>query len=171
VNQVPRSRRRRSLAFTPDKDGGDHQYGLPGFRVTAPARQRQDPGIAHRGLGRSARLSRPRGGGFRRLRRAPTATPTASRSAFTVPFTREQVELDYAEIPMTEQIPDGARLLGEVVRYEERVVVAKRVVAVERVRLVRRFITAEQVVGGQVRREVVDLDRTGTPGPTRTGTP
>jgi hypothetical protein len=75
---------------------------------------------------------------------------------------------------MTEQIPDGARLLGdivEVVRYEERVVVTKQVVAVERVRLVRRVITAEQVVGGQVRREVVDLDRTGTPGPTRTGTP
>ncbi|MDT0353579.1 DUF2382 domain-containing protein [Pseudonocardia charpentierae] len=93
---------------------------------------------------------------------------------FTVPVTREEVELDYAEIPMTEQIPDGAGLLDdfvEVVRYEERVVVTKQVVAVERVRLVRRVITAEQVVSGQVRREVVDLDHTGTPGPTRTGTP
>jgi uncharacterized protein (TIGR02271 family) len=95
---------------------------------------------------------------------------------FTVPVTREEVELDYAEIPMTEQIPDGARLLDdivEVVRYEERVVVTKQVVAVERVRLVRRVITAEQVVSGQVRREVVDLDHTDTttPGPTRTGTP
>ena len=93
---------------------------------------------------------------------------------FTVPVTREEVELDYAEIPMTEQIPDGAGLLDdiiEVVRYEERVVVTKQVVAVERVRLVRRVITAEQVVSGQVRQEVVDLDHTGTPGPTRTGTP
>ena len=92
---------------------------------------------------------------------------------FTVPVTREEVELDYAEIPMTEQIPDGAGLLDdfvEVVRYEERVVVTKQVVAVERVRLVRRVITAEQVVSGQVRREVVDLDHTGAPGPTRTGT-
>ena len=92
----------------------------------------------------------------------------------TVPVTREEVELDYAEIPMTEQIPDGAQLLDdivEIVRYEERVVVTKQVVAVERVRLVRRVITAEQVVSGQVRREVVDLDHTDTPGPTRTGTP
>jgi uncharacterized protein (TIGR02271 family) len=93
----------------------------------------------------------------------------------TVPVTREEVELDYAEIPMTEQIPDGAQLLDdivEIVRYEERVVVTKEVVAVERVRLVRRVITAEQVVSGQVRREVVDLDHTDTttPGPTRTGT-
>ena len=93
---------------------------------------------------------------------------------FTVPVTREEVELDYAEIPMTEQIPDGAGLLDdfvEVVRYEERVVVTKQVVAVERVRLVRRVITAEQVVTGQVRREVVDLDHTATPDPTRTGSP
>jgi uncharacterized protein (TIGR02271 family) len=93
---------------------------------------------------------------------------------FTVPVTREEVELDYAEIPPTDQVPDGAALLDdivEVVRYEERVVVTKQVVAVERVRLVRRVITAEQVVTGQVRREVVDLDHTATPDPTRTGSP
>jgi uncharacterized protein (TIGR02271 family) len=93
---------------------------------------------------------------------------------FTVPVIREEVELDYAEIPPTEQLPDGAGLLDdivEVVRYEERVVVTKQVVAVERVRLVRRVITAEQVVTGQVRREVVDLDHTATPDPTKTGTP
>jgi len=92
---------------------------------------------------------------------------------FTVPVTREEVELDYAEIPLPAQVPDGAGLVEdivEVVRYEERVVVTKQVVAVERVRLVRRVITAEQVVSGQVRREVVDLDHTGTPGPARTGT-
>jgi len=92
---------------------------------------------------------------------------------FIVPVTREEVELDYAEIPLTEQVPDGAGLVDdivEVVRYEERVMVTKQVVAVERVRLVRRVITADQVVTGQVRREVVDLDHTGTPQPTRTGT-
>jgi len=94
---------------------------------------------------------------------------------FTVPVTREEIELDYDEVPAAEQVPDGTEPLSddivEIVRYEERVVVTKQVVAVERVRLVRRVITAEQVVSGQVRREVVDLDRTGTPGPTRTGTP
>jgi uncharacterized protein (TIGR02271 family) len=98
---------------------------------------------------------------------------------FTVPVTREEVELDYAEIPLTEQVHDGAGLVDdivEVVRYEERVVVTKQVVAVERVRLVRRVVTADQVVTGQVRREQVDVDHVETPGTpsqpaARTGTP
>ena len=97
----------------------------------------------------------------------------------TVPVIREEIELDYDEVPAAEQVPDGAGPLSddivEVVRYEERVVVTKQVVAVERIRLVRRVVTADQVVTGQVRREVVDLDRVESPGTptrhtTRTGT-
>ena len=81
---------------------------------------------------------------------------------FTVPVTREEVELDYADVPEHAQVPDGAALTSddlEVVRYEERVVVTKEVVAVERVRLVRRVVTADQLVTGQVRRELVEVDR------------
>ena len=94
---------------------------------------------------------------------------------FTVPVTREEIELDHAEIPPERQVPDGGGPLVsdevEVIRYEERVVVTKQVVAVERVRLVRGIVTAEQVVTGQLRREVVDVDHLPTPHATRTGTP
>lgn len=91
---------------------------------------------------------------------------------FTVPVTREEIELDYDELPTAKQVPDGAGPLSddivEVVRYEERVVVTKQVVAVERLRLVRRVVTADQVVTGQVRREQIDVEHVETPGtPTR----
>lgn len=93
----------------------------------------------------------------------------------TVAVTREEVELDYADIPPAEQVPDGTGPLlddvVEVVRYEERVVVTKQVVAVERIRLVRRVVTTDQVVSGKVRREVVDLEHVTTPAtPNATGT-
>ena len=102
----------------------------------------------------------------------PGSTPrkylVTEEQTFTVPVTREEVELDYAEIPPDRQVPDGTGSLVsdevEVVRYEERVVVTKQVVAVERVRLVRRVVTADQVVTGQVRREVVDIDHFATTG-------
>ena len=80
---------------------------------------------------------------------------------FTVPVTREESAVDYEEIPDYERVPDGTDTLSdgyvEVVRHEERVVVTKQVVAVERVRLVRRVVTAGRTVTGQVRREVVDV--------------
>ena len=94
---------------------------------------------------------------------------------FTVPVTREEIELDYAEIPPDRQVPDGDGPLVsdevEVIRYEERVVVTKQVVAVERVRLVRGVVTADQVVTGQLRREVVDVGHLPAPHAARTGTP
>ena len=80
-----------------------------------------------------------------------------------VPVTREEIELDYEDVPAHAQLPDGAGPLApgdlEVVRYEERVVITKQVVAVERVRLTRRVVTADHTVVGQVRRELVDVDR------------
>jgi len=44
------------------------------------------------------------------------------------------------------------------VRYEERVVITKVLVPVERVRLVKQIVTSEQVVTGQVRAERIDVD-------------
>jgi uncharacterized protein (TIGR02271 family) len=94
------------------------------------------------------------------------------QQTFTVPVTRKEIELDYDEVPAAEQVPDGTGPLSadivEIVRYEERVVVTKQVVAVERVRLVRHVATADQVVTGQVRREQIDVDHVETPDtPTR----
>lgn len=82
---------------------------------------------------------------------------------FTVPVTREEIELDYEDVPASEQTPDRAGSLIsddlEVVRFEERVVVTKQVVAVERLRLVRRVVTVDRSVTGQVRRELIDVDQ------------
>ena len=86
---------------------------------------------------------------------------------FTVPVTREEVALDYADIPAHQQVAEpNAQLAAdtyEVVRYEERVVLTVRRVAVERVRLVRRVLTIDHTVTGQVHHEVVDIDHTGDP--------
>jgi uncharacterized protein (TIGR02271 family) len=94
---------------------------------------------------------------------------------FTVPVTREEIELDYEDIPKHDQVPDEAGPLAsddiEIVRYEERVVITKQVVAVERVRLTRRVITVDHTVVGQVRRELVDLDQVAAPDATTTETP
>ena len=81
---------------------------------------------------------------------------------FTVPVTREEIGVEYEDIPEHDQVSDGTGPLApddlEVIRYEERVVITKEVVAVERVRLVRHVVTIDQTVGGQVRHEVVDID-------------
>lgn len=83
----------------------------------------------------------------------------------TVPVTREEVTIEHDDAP-AEGLPGptgGApgALLGEevveVVRHEERVVVTTEVVPVERVRVVRYVVTTPQVVGGAVRREVLDV--------------
>ena len=84
---------------------------------------------------------------------------------FTVAVTREEIEFDHVDVPEHARVPDGNGPLSddcvEVVRYEERVVVTKEIVAVERVRLVRRVVTVDQTVEGPVRREIVDVDRAG----------
>ena len=89
------------------------------------------------------------------------------QQTFTVPVTREEITLDYEDIPAHHQTPDGAGPLTpddvEVIRYEERIVVTRRVVAVERVRLIRRVVTVDHTVVGQVHRELVDVDRLSTP--------
>lgn len=82
---------------------------------------------------------------------------------FTVPVTREEVTIDYEDVPGGEHTAGtggaGAGLTEEtyeVVRYEERVLITKELVPVERIRLVKRVVTADEVVTGQVRREVVE---------------
>lgn len=90
------------------------------------------------------------------------------QQTFTVPVTREEITLDYEDIPEHDQTPDGTGPLTpddvEVIRYEERVVITKQFVAVERVRLVRRVVTVDHTVVGQVHRELVDIDQLGSPG-------
>jgi stress response protein YsnF len=64
-------------------------------------------------------------------------------------------------------VPDAGGPLSEdvyeVVRYEERVVITKQLVPVERVRLIRRIVTTDQTVAGQVRSELIDIEQTDIP--------
>ena len=89
------------------------------------------------------------------------------QQTFTVPVTHEEIELDYEEVPQHDQVPSGTGTLSaddvEIVRYEERVVVTKQVVPVERVRLTRRVVTGDRRVVGRVRRERVDVDHVEVP--------
>ena len=81
----------------------------------------------------------------------------------TVPVRREEVRLERE--PITEANRDAA-LSGadlseeehEVVLHEERPVVEKEAVPVERVRLDTDTVTEQQTVGGEVRKERVELD-------------
>ncbi|MCO1660113.1 YsnF/AvaK domain-containing protein [Pseudonocardia humida] len=83
---------------------------------------------------------------------------------FTVEVTREEITVEHEEVPpgervalpAGEQAPVGEQVL-ELVRHEERVVVTKEVVPVERVRVVRSVVTEPQEVRGVVRREVLDV--------------
>lgn len=96
---------------------------------------------------------------------------------FTVQVTREEISIEHEEVPAGEHAPlrsaePGAEVgeqVLELVRHEERVVVAKEVVPVERVRVVRHVVTRPHTVRGDVRREVVDVDedRTAPDGPRR----
>jgi uncharacterized protein (TIGR02271 family) len=84
--------------------------------------------------------------------------------SFTVPVTREEITFDYDEIPAEQRAPDGTTELVEdtyeVIRYEERVVITKQFVPVERVRMVRRVVTADRTVVGQVRTELIEVEHT-----------
>jgi uncharacterized protein (TIGR02271 family) len=86
---------------------------------------------------------------------------------FTVEVTREEISVEHEEVPPAERTalpPDdpGAPLAEQVlelVRHEERVVVTKEVVPVERVRVTRRVVTKPEIVRGVVRREVLDVQQ------------
>jgi uncharacterized protein (TIGR02271 family) len=79
---------------------------------------------------------------------------------YTVPVSREEVRLEYEHLSEPEHVIAGtapAEETYEVTRYEERVLFTKQTVAVERVRMVKRVVTTEQAVTGQVRAEHIDV--------------
>lgn len=79
----------------------------------------------------------------------------------TVPVVREEIEIDYDEVPPGALVADPGAVLSdevhEIVLHEERVVVTKELVPVERVRLVRSVVPGTQVVDTPLRREVVGV--------------
>lgn len=79
----------------------------------------------------------------------------------TVPVVREEIEIDYDEVPAGALVAEPGVVLSdevhEIVLHEERVVVTKELVPVERVRLVRRVVPGTQVVDTPLRREVVGV--------------
>ncbi len=87
----------------------------------------------------------------------------------TVPVRREEVYVEYDTLPeheqMTTAVPPSEEV-REIVRYEEQIVATTRIVPVERVRLVRRVVTTDQVRTDQVRAERLDLDVAGPDRPT-----
>ena len=93
----------------------------------------------------------------------------------TVPVSHEEVRLERE--PITEANRDRAmrgepisEAEHEVVLHEERPVVDKETVPVERVRLDKDQVTEERTVSGEVRKERIDVDRTdGTDDPRRRG--
>lgn len=77
-----------------------------------------------------------------------------------MPVRREEVHVEYDTLPEHEQLTTAmppSDEVHEIVRYEEQVVATTRTVPVERVRLVRRVVTTDQVVTAQVRAERLDL--------------
>jgi uncharacterized protein (TIGR02271 family) len=84
---------------------------------------------------------------------------------FTVEVTREEISIEHVEVPPDARraVPGGepGTQLGEqvleLVRHEERVLVTKEVVPVERVRVVRGVVTEPEVVRGVVRHEALDV--------------
>ena len=94
------------------------------------------------------------------------------QQTITVPVTREEITVEHEDapaggVPGPTGVGAPGALLGEevveVVRHEERVVVTTEVVPVERIRVVRHIVTDPQVVGGTVRREVLDVDEDAVP--------
>ena len=82
----------------------------------------------------------------------------------TVPVTREEVTLERE--PVTEvnrgEAYDGPAISEEeheVTLHAERPVVDTEAVAVERVRLGKETVTDQETVGGEVRKEEIELDR------------
>jgi uncharacterized protein (TIGR02271 family) len=87
----------------------------------------------------------------------------------TVPVSREELRIERE--PVTDanrgRATDGPAISEEeheVTLHEERPVVAKEAVPVERVRLGKQTITDQETVGGQVRKEEIDIDDSATRG-------
>jgi uncharacterized protein (TIGR02271 family) len=86
---------------------------------------------------------------------------------FTVEVTREEISVeqedlapgDRAALPADDPAAPLSEQVLELVRHEERVVVSKEVVPVERVRVVRHVVTEPEIVRGVVRREVLDTEQ------------
>ena len=82
----------------------------------------------------------------------------------TVPVTHEEVTLEREPITETNRgaAYDGAAISEEeheVTLHAERPVVDTEAVAVERVRLGKETVTDQETVGGEVRKEEIELDR------------
>jgi uncharacterized protein (TIGR02271 family) len=85
---------------------------------------------------------------------------------FTVPVRRQEIRLVHEPVPEAEQVVTDvapAEETFEMIAYAEQVVVTKQVVPVERVRLIKRVVTEQTVVTGQVRAEHVDVEITAPP--------
>ncbi len=80
----------------------------------------------------------------------------------TVPVHKEKVRLEREPISEKNRgqaaAPEISEADDEMVRQEERPVVAKETVPVERVRLAKDATTEQQTAGGQVRKERIDAD-------------
>lgn len=87
-------------------------------------------------------------------------TVTEERT-ITVPVVREEIEVDYEEVPVGALVAEPGAVLSdevhEIVLHEERVVVTTERVPVERVRLIRSVVPGAQVVDTPLRREVVGV--------------
>ena len=94
----------------------------------------------------------------------------------TVPVTREEVTLEREPVTETNrgEAYDGPAISEEeheVTLHAERPVVGVEAVAVERVKLGKETVTEQETVGGEVRKEQIELDGPGrAPTPTRTAT-
>lgn len=87
-------------------------------------------------------------------------TETVTR---TVPVSREEVRIKREPIPKAgrKKASRGAQLSEEVYEitlYEQRAVVGKETVPVERVRLDKETVTRSETVGGEVRKERLATD-------------
>jgi uncharacterized protein (TIGR02271 family) len=87
----------------------------------------------------------------------------------TVPVSREELRIERE--PVTDanrgRATDGPAISEEeheVTLHEERPVVDKEAVPVERVRLGKQTVTDQETVGGQVRKEEIDIDDSQTRG-------
>jgi uncharacterized protein (TIGR02271 family) len=85
------------------------------------------------------------------------------QQTITVAVRHEELVIEREAIE--DGVPDPAGAIGEeereLVLYEERVVVTKEVVPVERVRLTKRRVTEDREVTGEVRKERIELDEGG----------
>jgi uncharacterized protein (TIGR02271 family) len=139
---------------------GQH-YAPPPVGQPAPAEPEPEPGWVVRTEERLRVLTDTVVTGRVRVRKYLVT----EQRTFTVEVTREEISVEHEDVPPAERttLPaddPGAPLseqVLELVRHEERVMVTKEVVPVERVRVVRRVVSEPETVRGVVRREVLDV--------------